>query len=95
MLSFFVLYNDTNPYSKVVGSLSVCLSVCKFPHKSKTAEPIKLKFCDKLPHFWDSVLVKNKFIQNTFSSEIGSFIKNFERFQQQIHKHRFLCKTNY
>ena len=38
---------------------------------------MKLKFCDKLPHFWDHVLVKN-FFQNTFSPEIGSFINSFQ-----------------
>ena len=30
----------TYPYSKVVGSLSVCMYVCNFPHNSGTVGPI-------------------------------------------------------
>ena len=56
--------------------MCVFLSVCEFPNKSKMAEPIKLKFCDKLSHFWVQVLVFfKKCIQKTFFPEIGSLLK--------------------
>ena len=48
--------NILYPYFKVVGSLYVCVSVCKFPHNSGTAGPIWVntnKFLDQVSSFLD------------------------------------------
>ena len=47
-----------HPYSKVIGSLYVCMYVCVCLNKSKMAQPIELKFCDMLPIVPGQVLSK-------------------------------------